>query len=151
MSRISSASIGQSASGEVVRHVLRELSHWWNRHELERVVALHAADYEGTDVGCNALQHGPGEVGECFARYWRAFPDLRVVVTECVVEGNRVAASWCARGTHAGNFMNIPATSRRVTLRGVCLLTLDGDRISRGLYVWDVAAFLRAVRLLPDL
>ena len=134
-----------------VDRVIRELGRWWNHHDLERVMALHAPDYLGTEVGCGAVQRGPAGAGECFMRYWRAFPDLRVAATERIVEGNRAAVAWRARGTHEGNFMNIPATGRRVTLSGVCFLTLEGDLVSRGLYVWDVAGFLRAVRLLPDL
>ncbi len=134
-----------------VDRVLRELARWWNRHDRERVMALYAPDYEGRDVGCSVVQHGPAGAGECFARYWLAFPDLRVAAGERVVQGNRVAVTWSARGTHEGTFMNIPATRRRVTLRGVSFLTLDGDRVSRASHMWDVAGFLRAVRLLPDL
>ena len=134
-----------------VDRVLRDLARWWNRHDLERVLSLYAGDYEGADVGCSAVQHGPAGAGACFARYWLAFPDLRVVGGARIVEGNRVAVAWTARGTHEGTFMNIPATGRRVTLRGVSFLTLDGDRVSRASHTWDVAGLLRAVRLLPDL
>lgn len=137
-------------SGAVDR-VLRDLARWWNRHDLERVLALFTADYEGNDVSCSMVQRGPAGAGECFARYWLAFPDLRLVASERVVQGNRVAVTWSVRGTHEGTFMNIPATGRRVTLRGVSFLTLDEDRVSRAFHMWDVAGLLRAVRLLPDL
>jgi steroid delta-isomerase-like uncharacterized protein len=131
--------------------VLRELIYWWNRHERERVMALHAVDYEGADVGCPAVHHGREAAGDCFGRYWAAFPDLRLMAEDQVAEGNRVAVSWHAWGTHEGTFMNIPATGRRVRLRGVSFLTFDHNQVSRASHVWDVAGFLRAVRLLPDL
>jgi len=131
--------------------VLRDLVHRWNRHDLERVVALYSADYKGTDVGCPGAHRGPAAAGECFARYWEAFPDLRLAAKDRIVEGNRAAVAWTARGTHEGTFMHIPATGRKVAVRGVSFLTLDGDRVSRAFHVWDVAGLLRAVRLLPDL
>lgn len=141
----------ESVVAPAIDAVLRDLVHWWNRHDLERVAALYGADYEGTDVGCPGAHRGPAAAGESFARYWEAFPDLRVAAGERVVQGNRVAVTWSARGTHEGTFMNIPATGRRVTLRGVSFLTFDGGQVSRASHMWDVAGFLRAVRLLPDL
>ena len=140
-----------SAVGPEVPNALRRLGYWWNRHNLERVIGLYAPDYEGVDVGCGSMQRGPASAGECLACYWRAFPDLRISVDETVVQGARVALAWHARGTHRGTFMNIPATGRRVTLRGVSLLTLADGRVRQATHVWDVAGFLRAVRLLPDL
>ena len=114
-------------------------------------MAFYAADSEGMDVGCLGVHYGPAGVGECCARYWRAFPDLTITAGDRIVQGNRVAVSWSARGTHEGTFMNIPATGRRITLRGVSFFTFDGERLTRASHTWDVAGFLRAVRLLPDL
>src|SRR4030095_986800 len=118
--------------------------YWWNRHDLDRVVALYAPDYRGVDVGCGSVQRGPAGAGECLAHYWQAFPALRIAVDETVVQGNRMAVTWHARGTHRGTFMNIPATGRRVTLRGVSLLTIDSGLLRHATHVWDVAGFLRA-------
>lgn len=54
------------------------------------------------------------------AREFRdAFPDLRVSVVEQVAEGDNVATSWIARGTHRGMINGIPPTGRVVTVKGV--------------------------------
>ena len=143
------------ASGNVaspgLAATLRELGHCWNRHDLAKAVSLHAPDYEGVDVGCGVVQCDPAAVGRCLAGYWEAFPDLRIAVEELVVEEDRVALAWRARGRHLGTFMNIPPTGRRVTVRGVSLLSVESGLVRRATHIWDVAAFLRAVRLLPDL
>ena len=47
--------------------------------------------------------------------------------------------------------MHIPPTGRRVTVRGVTLLTIDGDSVRRSESLWDVAGLLRAIGLLPEL
>ena len=148
---MSQAAPNGSAIGPDVPRALRHLGYWWNRHDLQRVVALYAVDYEGVDIGCGSIQRGPEAAGECLAGYWQAFPDLRIGADDTVVQGDRVAVAWRARGTHRGTFMSIPATGRRVTLRGVSLLILDAGKLRRATHVWDVAGFLRAVRLLPDL
>jgi steroid delta-isomerase-like uncharacterized protein len=94
---------------------------------------------------------GPQGMHQTLARYWRAFPDLRFTVEETVVQGNRIAQIWTARGTHWGPLMNIPPTGRRIEVRGVSLLTIEGGKVRQGLYIWDVAGLLRAIGLLPEL
>jgi predicted ester cyclase len=74
-----------------------------------------------------------------------------LVEEEMVVQGNRVAVVWKARGTHQGTLMNIPATGRPVAVRGVTLLTVAEGKVSRALYLWDVAGLLRDLGLLPEL
>jgi len=46
---------------------------------------------------------------------WReGFPDIRCEVGDLIEEGNRIAWSVRATGTHTGEFMGIPATGRTV-------------------------------------
>jgi steroid delta-isomerase-like uncharacterized protein len=123
----------------------------WNAHDPDRLLALHAPDYQGVDVarphplrGLEALRHS---VEEDLA----AFPDVRFSADEVVAQGDRLALSWTATGTHLGPLMRIPATGRRVQVRGICLLTLKGGKVHRAVSVWDVAGMLRALRLLPEL
>src|SRR5687767_5766284 len=47
---------------------------------------------------------------------WRtAFPDLHLTVENVISEGDRVAATFSATGTHRGTLMGIPATNRPIT------------------------------------
>ncbi|MBI4234431.1 MAG: ester cyclase [Chloroflexi bacterium] len=131
--------------------IVRELLEAWNAHDVERVAALHAPEYEGVDVGEAEPHRGPDGIRQATGRYLDAFPDLHFTVSETLAQGNRVALVWSAQGTHQGKLMNIPATGRVVTLRGVTLLTIAGGKITRSFFLWDVAGFLRAIRLLPEL
>jgi predicted ester cyclase len=46
---------------------------------------------------------------------WRqGFPDIRCEVDDLIEEGNHIAWSVRATGTHSGEFMGIPATGRTV-------------------------------------
>lgn len=130
---------------------VRELVDAWNTHDLERALAFYSPGYEGVDVGQASPQRGLEGVRQTMARYWSAFPDLHFTGDETIIEGNRIALAWTARGTHQGTLMNIPATGRSILVPGVSLLTIEGGKITRGLYIWDVAGLLRAIGLLPDL
>jgi hypothetical protein len=52
---------------------------------------------------------------------------------------------------HAGSFLQIPATNRSVTVRGISMLSVRDGKITRGIHLWDLAGLLRDVNLLPNL
>jgi predicted ester cyclase len=84
-------------------------------------------------------------------RWFRAFPDLRIEPEACIVQGEQVALGWRLHATHDGPFMRIPPTHRPITLRGVSLMTVVEGQITGSSRIWDLAAFLRNVGLLPEL
>jgi steroid delta-isomerase-like uncharacterized protein len=90
-------------------------------------------------------------VREFIEHYLDAFPGLHVTQETALVNGDQVALSWLAQGFHEGPLMNIPATGRGVTVRGMSFLTLQDNKIRRVVNVWDVAGMLRALGLLPEL
>jgi len=139
-----------SESEETLR-LVRDLLEAWNGHDPERIQSFYAPHYEGVDVGQAKPQCGPQDVSRLVKRYLQAFPDLRFVDEEAVVQGNRVALVWTARGTHAGELMRIPPTGRSIAVRGTSVLTVENGKITRGLYIWDVAGLLRSIGLLPEL
>lgn len=146
-----SRNIGASTVPEETLRVVRDLLIAWNSHDPERIETLYAPEYEGVDVGQAEPRRGPGDVGRAVERYLRAFPDLRFVEDDVIVQGTRAVLIWTARGTHRGVLMRIPPTGRSVTVRGTSVLTVEGRKITRGLHVWDVAGLLRSIGLLPEL
>lgn len=132
------------------QQLVTELLEAWNAHDIERTMALYTLDFEGIDVARAHPQRGPTQVGQHLMRYIEAFPDLHFT-GETIIQRNRVALIWVARGTHQGTLLRIPATGRRIEVRGVSVLTIRDGKISRGLYIWDVAGLLRAIGLLPEL
>jgi steroid delta-isomerase-like uncharacterized protein len=136
---------------EEIARLVRDLLEAWNAHDLRRIETFYAPDYEGVDVGQAGPQHGPQSASRNMERYQRAFPDLRFVEQDLIVEGDRAVLVWEAHGKHAGKLMNIPPTGRTIAVRGTSVLTIRDGKISRGLYVWDVAGLLRSLGLLPEL
>jgi predicted ester cyclase len=56
-----------------------------------------------------------------------AFPDGQQTVDDQVAEGDKVVTRWTVRGTHQGNFLNIPPTGKSVTFSGILI-----DKIVEG-------------------
>jgi steroid delta-isomerase-like uncharacterized protein len=131
--------------------LVRDLLEAWNAHDLERIQTFYAPEYEGVDVGQAKPQRGPQDVSRLVQRYFQAFPDLRFVDEDIVVQGNRAVLVWTAQGTHGGELMRIPPTGRNITVRGTSVLTIENGKVTRGLYIWDVAGLLRSFGLLPEL
>jgi steroid delta-isomerase-like uncharacterized protein len=134
-----------------VRQTAVALLDAWNSHDLSRITALYAPDYEGTDVGWPSPRHGPEQVCRGWQRYLAAFPDLQFSLDEIVADDEHVAIGWTASGTHEGLLMNIPPTRRRITVRGASLCRFVNGQLKRAVHVWDVAGLLRTIGLLPDL
>jgi steroid delta-isomerase-like uncharacterized protein len=135
---------------DVIELWVADLLETWNSHDIERMAAFYAPDYVGEDVGQAQLQHGPYERCRVLASYVQAFPDLHFS-GESIIQDNRVALVWSMTGTHRGTLMRIPATGRRINVRGVSLLTVENGKVIRGLNIWDTAGLLRALGLLPEL
>jgi steroid delta-isomerase-like uncharacterized protein len=123
----------------------------WNSHDIEQTVGLYGPDHVVIDIAEARTLHGVEGIRQSLSRYFQAFPDLSFRADEVLVDGTRVTLVWTAHGTHGGAIMHIPPTGRRVTVRGVTLLTIDGDSVRRSESLWDVAGLLRAIGLLPEL
>ncbi|HYE94864.1 MAG TPA: ester cyclase [Rubricoccaceae bacterium] len=123
----------------------------WNARDAARLAALAAPDFEGTDTAEAGVARGPEGFRRQAEAYLTAFPDLHLTFDEVIADGDRVAIHWTSRGTHRGPFLHIPPTGRALHGHGVTLLVVEDGRIRRSDRVWDVAGFLRAVGLLPDL
>lgn len=122
-----------------------------NAHDLERFEQLVAPHYNGADVSrereCSGAKALRGEM----EAWLLAFPDFHLTVRDMLAEPPRVLVRWTMHGTHKGRFLYVPPTHRSVAVSGFSLLTVEEGCLARGLHLWDMAAMLRAMKLLPDL
>lgn len=137
-------------SQTAVEALVTDLFEALNSGDPGQVGALYTADYRGNDVGQAGGVSGREAVVRSYSRLIAAFPDARFE-GESLVSGERVALIWTMRGTHRGPFLNVPATGREVEIRGVSVLAIANGQFASGTRIWDVAGFLRQVRLIPEL
>ena len=74
-----------------------------------------------------------------------AFPDSRTEILHIVEDGSKVAIHWRTEGTHQGEFMDVPATGRSVTVTGASFLRFDNDKLAEEWVVWDPRDLLSAL------
>lgn len=123
----------------------------WNGRDHGRILELYAPDYRGREVSDPNEQYGREGVQQMLDKFFTAFPDLEVRLLDWVGAGEKVSICWEARGTNNGRILNIPPTGKKIALQGASFLHLSKGRIIRGRHLWDVAAMLRAMGLLPEL
>lgn len=132
-------------------YLVDELRTAWDAQDIERLAALYAPEYEGRDVAQAEPERGPQGVVQTRVRYLQAFPDLCFTLDEVIADEDRLALNWTVRGTHRGALMHIPPTGRAIEVKGVSIYTVVRGKITRGLFIWDVAGLLRSIGLLPEL
>ena len=99
--------------------------------------------------------HGPGgqeirgrdAVKEMVRGYVTAFPDMRMTIEHMVGEGDLLAVHWRVVGTHDGPLGDVPATGKKVDLRGHIIARFERGRVAEEFEVFDELAMLRQLGL----
>jgi predicted ester cyclase len=129
---------------DVVRRMFEEVI---NQGNVDLVDELFDADFE-TETPQGTFDR------ESFKQYvlgWRAgFPDVRCDVDDLLAEGDNVAWSVRAVGTHTGEFMGIPATGRRVDFDSLNIAEFRNGRGYRHKVVMDTLKMMTQLGLVPE-
>jgi predicted ester cyclase len=76
---------------------------------------------------------GGADIRQRIAITQDALEDAEFTIEEYIFEGNAIAWKWRVTGTHTRPIMNIPATGRKVTVRGLSAgIVKDGQLIPLG-------------------
>ena len=74
-----------------------------------------------------------------------AIPDVRIQIEDILASGDRVVARISAEGTHAGEFLGVTPTGKRVNFAGINIYRMDDGKIAETWQMTDWAGFLRQV------
>ncbi|HLE96120.1 MAG TPA: ester cyclase, partial [Candidatus Thermoplasmatota archaeon] len=112
-------------------------------HDVDAVDRFFAADYRNDVPG-----RAPGRDGlkEAFRGFFVAFPDVGETVDVVLAEGDLVASRSTIRGTHAGDFLGVPASGRRVAFAIHEISRVADRRIVESWVTFDLAALLAGAR-----
>jgi len=95
--------------GDVVRRWFDAV----NRHDVDGAAAIVAVDMVNHSSSAQGREGVRAELS-----YWlAAFPDAAVPLEDVIVEDDRVAVRHGLVGTHAGEFLGIAATGRRISVQ----------------------------------
>ena len=80
-----------------------------------------------------------------------AFPDLHVTVDDMIAEGDKVAHRLTLRGTHKGEMMGIAPTGNQITMSGILIQRIVGNKMAEGWIVNDDLGMMQQMGVVPPM
>jgi steroid delta-isomerase-like uncharacterized protein len=66
------------------------------------------------------------------------FPDMSQTLDEVIEQGDTVASRWSSTAKHTGEFMGIPATNKKVEVKGISFYKVRDDKVAE---TWNMVDF----------
>ena len=79
----------------------------------------------------------------------QAFSDWHGTVDDVIVQGDKVVNRWRGQGTHTGNQMGMPATGKAVTITGITIFRVAGNKIVEEWTQMDVFGLMQQLGVIP--
>jgi steroid delta-isomerase-like uncharacterized protein len=117
----------------------------WNSRNSDKMLPLFTDDIFYEDVAFGEVNHGKAELSKFAASEFEAVPDLELKLLRADVHDGHGTIEWSFSGTDKG----IYKTGRKFSVRGVSVIDVRADKISRNLDFYDSATIMRQVGLLP--
>jgi steroid delta-isomerase-like uncharacterized protein len=124
----------------IVRRLYDEV---WNKRRLEVIDALISPSHALNDPLASDAQVGPKLYKRRVVELTKSFPDLHFSIEDMIAEKGKVVASWIISGTHKGEFMDIPATGRKVSVEGITIHLITNGKILDSCARWDALDLMR--------
>ncbi|GER23183.1 hypothetical protein NCCP1664_16790 [Zafaria cholistanensis] len=134
------------------------------QEQLNHDLLLRALSHQGHEAALKALDtyYAPGfvrhgdkadynrdQLREGLTRLYRGFPDLARTHSDVMVQGDRAAYRWEARGTHLGDYLGVRATRQAVLARGLVMCRFADGRIVEEWASWNKASLLHDLGIIP--
>ena len=77
---------------------------------------------------------------------WRAFPDIRIIFEDLIIEGNKVAGRYYLTGTHKGEFLDIQATDKQFKVNGMTIFSFRDEKVTERWNIVDIISLMGQLR-----
>ena len=121
---------------------------FWNKQNIAAFEKYYTADFivHFADGDQNCEQYK----GLCQASF-TAFPDLHITTDDLVAEGDKVAKVYTANSTHKGEFMGIPATGKRIVVKGIEVFRIADGKIAELWASMDNLGMMQQLGVIPPM
>jgi len=86
---------------------------------------------------------------EVIAMLRTAFPDIHWVDEETVAAGDKVVTRFTWTGTHRGDFLGIPASGKKVAVKGVVIDRLNAGKMADSRILMDTFGMMQQLGVIP--
>lgn len=143
-------SVAATAENDPVKQQLIEQeAAGWSSGNLDQLLSVFSDDVTYEDVPLGVVFHGKEELRAFAKGFFNGFPDLKAVIVTTVVNGDRGASEWTFAGTQTGDMPNMPASNKRMDLRGMSTYEFASGKIKRKIDYWDVGTMMRQLGFAP--
>jgi len=94
-------------------------------------------------------QQGREGLKAVLVQFRSAFPDIHWTVSEQIAEGDKVVTRFTWTGTHRDVFLGIPATGRRVEVKGVVIDRLESGKMADSRILMDTLGMMQQLGVIP--
>ena len=130
----------------IVRRLYEEVI---NNRNIAIVDELISPNYIDHDKNPQLAARDPESFKRIVNMLLTAFPDMRVTIEDQIAEGDKVASRFTMRGTQKGKFMGIAPTGRQVTVRGIDIRRIAGDKLVEIWMNMDDLGMMRQLGVVP--
>ena len=140
-----------AAGGDKLTLARRFVDEVCNERKLAVADELFTPDHAYHDPGSPWVGKGPAGIKDVIGTYHRGVNDARWDVHEMIETGDTVVMRWTGSGTHTGDLLGIPPTSRKVRVDGIWMLRIAGGKIVESWNCWDTLGMLQQLGVVPQL
>jgi steroid delta-isomerase-like uncharacterized protein len=121
----------------------------FTKGDLDAVDRYLTPDFINHDPPFPGAPEGAAGMRAAARMFRQALPDWHSDVEQLVAEGDTVVEVFTASGTHRGELMGVPGTGKTLTLRGINVFRIEGDRIAERWGRLDQLGLLHQLELAP--
>jgi predicted ester cyclase len=77
---------------------------------------------------------------------WKAFPDIKIMFDDIIIEGNKVACRYNLSGTHKGEFMDLQPTDKQFRLNGMTIFSFRDTKCIERWNLVDMMSLMEKLR-----
>ena len=119
-----------SSSIKPLREVVQQLAETFNDPKIRELSYFDFYDDSLTIYGFPPnLPANKGGFKQFIYLLWKAFPDIRIIFEDLIIEGNKVAGRYYLTGTHKGEFIGLQPTDKQFKVNGITVFALRNAKV----------------------
>jgi steroid delta-isomerase-like uncharacterized protein len=126
----------------VYRRFIEEV---FNGGQLELIDELLAPDYVFNDAP-PGTPPGKDAIRQVVTLFRSGFPDLYITIEDVLAERDLVCFRATTRGTHLGEAFGIPATGRKIEMKGLTMVRIEDGKVAESWVKNDVAGLMKQLK-----
>jgi predicted ester cyclase len=145
--KIANSNSMMTSSVESLREVVRNLAETFNNPQIRESSYFDFYDDSLTIhwFPPNLPDNKEGLV-EFIRLLWKAFPDIRIIFDDIIIEGNKVVCRYYLTGTHKGEFMGLGPTDKQFKINGMTIFYFRNSKVVDRWNIVDMMSLMEQLK-----